>query len=265
MVQDILKPVKIREKVDFIIHTANSTSSKSFVETPVETINSIVDGTNNILKFAKDKKVKGVVYLSSMEVYGTTDFNRTEPLKEEDLGYLDLSNPRSSYPEGKRLAENLCLSYYKEFGVPVKIARLCQTIGAGVDYNDARVFAQFARNIVEKQDIILHTKGESIRSYCYITDAISAIFALLEKGKDGECYNVANPDTTCSIKEMAEMLCEKYQDSKLKIELDDRLYPPPSKLYLDITKLMQDTNWKFKADLCESFNRIIENLGERKV
>ena len=141
--------------------------------------------------------------------------------------------------------------------IPVKIARLSQTIGAGIDYNDNRVFAQFAKNIIDEQDIILHTKGETIRSYCYITDCISAIFKMLEMGKNGEAYNIANPNTTCSIKDIAVMLCSKYDKSKLKIELQDKIYPDTTKYYLD-------TNWKANISLEEMFERLILSLQSQK-
>lgn len=261
IVQDIEKPFKYSGPVDFIIHTANSTSSQDFAEKPVETTSSIIIGTKNILDFAKEKNVKGVIYLSSMEVYGETNINRKEPLKESDLSYINLSNPRNSYPEAKRLAENLCASYSKEYGVPVKVARLAQTIGACVDYNDKRVFAEFARNIVEKKDIVLHTKGESTRSYCYITDAISAMFALLEKGKSGECYNVANSETTCSIKEMAEMLCSKHKDSELKYDLkDNNFYLGTINYNLDIEKIKSATGWQPQVDMETIYERLISNF-----
>ena len=122
--QDINKKIKYNENVDYIIHTASNTSSKSFVDTPVETISTTIDGTKNILEFAKEKKVKSIVFLSSMEVYG--EINSETPLKEDDLGKLELQNERNSYPQAKRLAENLCYSYFKEYNIPVKTARLCQ-------------------------------------------------------------------------------------------------------------------------------------------
>jgi CDP-glycerol glycerophosphotransferase len=195
-----------------------------------------------------------------MEVYGKTDFERVEPLREDDYGYIDILNVRNSYPEGKRMAENMCYSYAKEYDVPIKVARLAQTIGASVDYRDGRVFAQFARNIVERKDIVLKTEGKSIRSYCYITDCVSAIFAMLERGKNGKSYNVANPDTTCSIKEMAEMLCDKYTSSKLKFELDTRCYPVDSKMFLDVSALLEDTGWHAQVTLEEMFDRLLQDM-----
>lgn len=259
VIQNILEPINCK-KADFIIHTANSTASKDFVETPVETIDTIVLGTKNILEYAKNNSVKSVVYLSSMEVYGNIPLERINPIKEEDLGYMDTMKTRNSYPLGKRLAENMCYSYFSEYKIPVKIARLSQTIGAGVDYNDNRVFVQFARNVIEHKNIILHTKGETTRSYCYITDTIIAILLMIEKGRDGEAYNIANPDTTCSIREIAEMLEKTYPTSKLQMEINEHLYPDTTKYYLDTTKYYLDTDWKAKIGLEEMFERLIINL-----
>ena len=264
--QDITEKINC-PAVDFIIHTANGTASKGFVENPVETIDTIVIGTKNILEFAKDKAVKSVIYLSSMEVYGNISTERVEPLKESDYGYMDLMKVRNSYPLGKRLAENMCCAYFSQYDVPVKIARLSQIIGSGVDYNDNRVFAQFARNIVENKDIILKTPGLTVRSYCYVTDCVIALLLMSEIGHNGEVYNIANPDTTCSIREMAEMLCKKYPSSNLKINVDDRLYPDTTKYYLDTTKYYLDTT-KYHLDtastpsvsLEDMYSRLIENF-----
>lgn len=262
IIQDITKPIRTRKKIDYIIHTANGTSSREFIEKPVETIDSIIEGTKNVLNFAKEKRTKSIVYLSSMEVFGKTNFDRVEPLKENEYGYIDLYNTRSSYPEGKRLAETMCHSYAKEYNLPVKVARLVQTIGAGVDINDNRVFVQFARNIIEEKNIILKTNGSTIRSYCYITDAISGIFAILERGNNGECYNLENSETTCSIKEMAEMLCEQYPKSKLEFQIDEQNkdgYLPTLKTVLDTSKL-HNLNWSANITLKKMYERLIENL-----
>ena len=264
IVQDITEPIKTNIKPDFIIHTANGTSSKEFAEQPVETINSIVAGTKNILEYARKANIKGLVYLSSMEIYGKTDFNRTEPLKENEYGYTDILNTRNSYPIGKQLAENMCYAYAKEYNVPLRIARLSQTIGAGVDIEDNRVFAQFARNVVYREDIVLLTQGETTRSYTYITDAIAAIFTMLERGENGAAYNVTNVDTACSIREMAEMLCHKYTSSELKIEpQENKFYLDKVKLVLDTTKL-ESLNWEPTTNLEEMFNRLIQDFYLRK-
>jgi dTDP-glucose 4,6-dehydratase len=202
-----------------------------------------------------------------MEVLGRSDFDRTKPLKENDYGYMDLAEIRNSYPEGKRLAENLCMAYASEYGVPVKVARLTQTLGAGIDYNDNRVFTQFARNIYEKKDIVLHTSGETVRCYCYITDVITALLALLERGENAKIYNVANEKTECSIRMMAEMLCRNYPSSKLIFDLANNMnnyYLPKIKTVLDTSELRQ-INWEPAVGLEEMFKRLIDDFAMRNI
>ena len=120
---EIEEPVLYEGGVDFVVHGASPTSSKFFVTNPVETILAAIRGTRHVLEFARDKGVRGMVYLSSLEVYGTPEKGR-EWIKETDYGYLDPLCVRSSYSEGKRMVECLCVSFAKEYGVPVRMARL---------------------------------------------------------------------------------------------------------------------------------------------
>ena len=260
--QDINKKINYHGKIDYIIHAASNTSSKSFVDTPVETIDTTVNGARNILELAKEKQVKSVVYLSSMEVYGTV--NSDVPLKEDDYGYLDLINERNSYPQAKRLAETMCYSYFKEYNLPVKIARLCQIIGANIPYNDTRVFAQFARNVVEKKDIVLHTDGSTVRNYCYITDCITAIFKILTEGASGEAYNVANKDAICSIKEMAEKITKDTPEIKVIVEnKNSNLYPKNCKIFLDTNKL-ESLGWNAEIAVDDILSKLVDGFLAQK-
>ena len=259
IIQDVAEPIKIEEKIDYIIHCASVTSSKDMVEKPVDTISTMFNGTKNVLDYAIKNNSK-VLYLSSLEAYGI--INSEVEIKEDDLGYIDLTNPRSSYPESKRMAENLCASYSSQFGLDVKIARLTQTFGAGISKDDNRVFAQFAKSVLEKRDIVLHTDGLSYKSYCYITDAIIALFNILKDGKG--VYNIANKNTGISIKDMALMLCEKYKDTSLKIELDvNNPYPKNSNIRLNTDKL-EALGWGANVDLETMFDKLITYLKESR-
>ena len=142
ILSDIKDNVEIEDSIDYIIHTAAITKSKLLVDFPVETTMTAVIGTRNILEFAKEKKVSSMVYLSSMEVYGT--FKESNIIDEDMLGYIDLKNVRNGYPESKRLCEYLCNAYAKEYNVNVKSIRLAQTFGAGVPIDDTRIFASIA-------------------------------------------------------------------------------------------------------------------------
>lgn len=258
LVQDINQRINTTRRVDYIIHAASTTSSKDFVEKPVETIYTAINGSRNILEFAKNKRLEGMVYLSSLEIYGV---NEKENIKEEDYGYIDILNPRSSYSESKKMVETMCISYGTEYGVPVKIARLAQTFGAGVSISDNRVFAQFAKAIINKENIILHTKGETKRNYCYTTDAVRGIFTILTKGENNNAYNVANENSYCSISEMAHLLENEYTKVEYKIDEVNRGYNPTVKIALNTEKL-NALGWEAKVDLKEMFDRLIMNFGK---
>ncbi|OOR99859.1 nucleotide sugar dehydratase [Haemophilus paracuniculus] len=255
---DVLALPTITQNIDYIIHGASITSSSDFVKKPVDTIEISLQGTKNLLNLAKEKEVKSFVYLSSLEVYGTVD---KKDVFEKDFGYIDFTNVRSSYSEGKRMAECLCISYSSQFNIPVKIARLAQTFGPGVDYNDNRVFAQFARSMIEKKDIVLHTTGETERNYCYTKDAVSALLYILLKGNISNAYNVANENTMISIKKMAEMVAKLDPTNSVKvvIELKDSQslgYNPVVKIKLKTEKL-EKLGWKATTNTELMFKNLI--------
>ncbi|RDU22115.1 NAD-dependent epimerase/dehydratase family protein [Anaerosacchariphilus polymeriproducens] len=263
IVQDIQDKLDIQESIDYIIHGASMTSSKSFVEQPVETIYTSIEGCNNIFEFAKNTACKGCVYLSSMEVYGIT---QKKEIMEEDLGYLNPLTPRSSYSEGKRMCECLAVSYMSEYQVPIKVIRLTQTFGPGVSKEDNRVFAQFAKCTLEKSDIILHTKGETTRNYCYTKDAITAILLVLLDGKEGEAYNVANEETAISIYDMAKMLVDRYANGEfeVKIQLEDESkhgYNPVNRTCIS-SKKINGLGWQPSVGLEEAFERMIQSMKD---
>lgn len=245
--------------VDYVVHLASPTASKYFVEHPVETLTTAIEGTKAVLEYAKGTIPKGVVYVSSLETYGS---NHTDEWITEDFqGYVNPTETRSSYNVGKRVCECLCHAYAKEFGVNVMIARLTQTFGAGVEYNDSRVFAQFARKAIEGENIELHTTGETCRMYCYTTDAVSAMLYLVLKGEKGEAYNIANKDSYISIRDMAQMVRDEFNPN-INVVIapkDGQGYAPETRLKLDTTKI-EALGWKPKLGLREMYERLIHYM-----
>lgn len=260
IVGDINDGLEMEDAVDYIVHGASATSSKYFVSNPVETIKTAIDGTINVLELARVKNIQGMVYLSSLEVYGTPALD-AGLIAETDYGYIDPVNVRSSYSEGKRMVECICASYASEYNVPVKIARLSQTFGPGVDYNDGRVFMEFARCALEKKDIVLHTMGKTVRTYCYVKDAVNALLHILLKGKNGEPYNVTNMNTAVSIMEMANLVCDTIGAGQIKTVVDIPQdiasfgYNPEMVIRLDASKL-EALGWKATVGLQEMFERM---------
>ncbi len=262
-IADVTKPFKFEGKVDYIFHTASVTASKFFVTNPVETLDISILGTKNALEFAREKKIKGMIYLSSMEAYGVTDPS-LERVTEKDLGYIDILNVRSSYSEGKRICECLCAAYASEYEVPVKIARLAQTFGAGVSMADNRAFAQFAKSSLKNEDIVLHTAGTSYGNYCYTADVVRGLFTILLKGEKGEAYTVANETTSMQIKDVAALVAGTLSDGTTKVVFDipesalTYGYAPDVTIRLSAAKL-RNLGWEPVYNLKEMFERLAKS------
>lgn len=254
----------IETPIDYIIHCASVTQSTEMVKHPVEVADTIIAGTRHMLELSRKRRVKGMVYLSTMEVYGKVD-NRERKREEGELGDIDLFSSRSCYPLGKRMAEHYCYLYQREYGVPVKIARLAQIFGRGARPDDQRVYMQFARAICEKKDIVLKTPGNSMGNYCASDDAVNAIFTILFNGRDGEAYNVVNESNTMSIREMAELAADQIAGGQIAVtvELEDSCitgYAPDTGLRLSGEKLRQ-LGWQPKKQLPEMYREVIEELS----
>lgn len=266
IVSDVAEPFCVSGQVDYVIHAANQTSSRAFVEAPVDTILTAVKGTRNVLVLAREKQVKSLVYLSSMEIYGAPQTDAK--IYETHGANIDTMATRSSYPESKRMCESLCRAYYAQYGVPAKVIRLSQTFGPGLAYNDGRVPAEFSRCVIEKKNIVLHTDGQTRRSYLYTADAVSAILAILLRGTDGEAYNATNEESYCSILEMAELVAQKCAAGEIAVQIqfadaEKMGYAPKLCMNLDTTKL-QNLGWTPRYGLEEIFNRTITSMREAR-
>ena len=263
-VGDVTAPVEYDGDVDFILHTASVTASKSFVTEPVQTLMTAIDGTKNLLEFARQKHVQSMVYVSSMEAFGITD-PALERVTEKDLGYIDILSVRSSYSEGKRICECLCAAYAAQYGVPVKIARLAQTFGAGVSRADGRVFAQFTKSCLEGRDIVLHTAGKSMGNYCYTADAVRGLLTIALRGENANAYTVVNPATSMQIRQVAQLVSDTLTQGQTKIIFDipesalTYGYAPDVTMRLSGDKLMA-LGRQPEVDLPDMFRRLADSF-----
>ena len=260
VVQDVCE-LSLDVSCDYILHAACPTASAFFTSHPAQTADAIVMGTRAVLEYARRCGCRSVVYVSSMEVYGEGNHEPglAHALTESETGIVDPLAVRSCYPEGKRMAENYCAAYASEYGVPVKIARLAQTFGPGVPKDDKRLFAQIARSAMLGDDLVLKTTGASTRMYVYTADAIRALLAVLLKGEKGSAYNVANPATYCSVREMAELVLERFSGGRAHVVVDvdpNAPYPPEHHLPLDVSRL-ESLGWAPTTSLEGMYENLI--------
>lgn len=260
-IESSIENLKYNINVDYIIHGASPTQSKFFTQNPVETLDISILGTKNVLEIAKNNSVKSMVYLSSMEMYGTM---KDQNVTEDKIGKIEILNTRSSYSEGKRIAELYCYSYFSEYNVPVKMCRIAQTFGPGISKNETRVFKYFADCIINKRDIILKSTGETIINYSYTTDTILGILCILINGKDGESYNIVGEKTNMTILESAEWLLKEFENKNNRIicECNQKNdFAPDNKMILSNQKI-KTLGWKSKISLKEGYKRLIKYIKE---
>ena len=146
----------------------------------------------------------------------------------------------------------------------MKIVRLAQTFGPGITKEDNRVYAQFARSVIEENDIVLHTRGLSEGNYVYVSDAINAIFKVLMYGKDGEAYNIANEESHMQIRQMAELVAEKVAKGKIRVIYDlqsNNAYAKDTKMKMDTHKI-KELGWEPSVSLYDTYTRMVDYIKE---
>lgn len=247
---------------DFIIHGASNASPNKIIKEPVETMMSNFMGLKCLLDYAKAQDVKRVLYISSSEVYGKKEGD--EPYKTDEYGYIDLLNARNSYSVGKRAAESLCASYADEYSVESVIVRPGHIYGPTAAQSDNRVSSAWAFDAAHGKDIVMKSSGSQLRSYCYCLDSASAILNVLLKGMSVHAYNISNPDSIISIREMAELLA-KSAGVDLKMELpteaEKKGFNPMSNSSLDSTELLA-LGWRGLFNAERGFSHTVEILRD---
>lgn len=227
----------LKGNADYIIHAASNSDPKNFSLHPVGTITANIKGMTGILEYAKQKNSR-VLYVSSREVYGFIE-NKTA-YEEEDYGVIDFNGLRSCYPESKRVSELLCRSYAEEFGTSTAMARLGYVYGPTMLMSDSKAIAQFMKKAIEGENIVMKSKGEQIRSYCYVADIVDGMFRILLDDRKGEAFNVANREAEISIRGLAEEIA-KCADVQVEFELPDDIeakgYSAPQDAIIDERKL----------------------------
>lgn len=252
---------------NYIIHGASNASPNKILKEPVETMLSNFNGMKGLLDYAKETGVKRILYISSSEVYGKKEGN--EPYKINEYGFVDLLNPRNSYAIGKRATESLCASYASEYGVESVIIRPGHIYGPTALKSDNRVASAWAYLAAHGKDIIMKSDGSQLRSYCYCLDSSSAIIKVLLRGNKIHAYNISDPNSIISIRQMAELLA-RFGGVKLKVNLpsvaEQKGFNPMNNSSLDSTELLS-LGWKSIFNVERGFShtvKILKELGSLK-
>jgi nucleoside-diphosphate-sugar epimerase len=262
IIQDVNEKVNINFKVDYIIHLASNTHPVQYATYPIATILTNVIGTKNLLDYATGK-CKRFLFASSVEVYGENKGD-VELFDEKYCGYINSNTLRAGYPESKRCGEALCQAYKEEKGLDVVIARIARSYGPTIKKNDSRAISQFINKALANEDIILKSEGLQLCSYTYVYDVVLGLLTILLSGENGESYNISNPESDITLKEMANLIAN-YVGKKVVFELPNETekkgFSKVSKSRMDNTKI-KEIGYLPKYDMEKGIKRTIDILKE---
>lgn len=258
-VEDALPDI---QRVDYIIHAASDAVTSKFELYPADIMNANVAGTVNLLNLARKHDVKKFLYFSSGAVYGNIPGDKSD-ISEKDSFPLDFTDISNCYAEGKRAGEALCRAYWKQYGIPTVSVRISHTYGPGINIDDGRVFSDFVKRILQRENLVIKGSGNDVRPFCYIEDAVTAFFLLLFSGAGGEAYNMANREETYTIKELADKLAgEVFPERNLSVEGDNLVKQKiTNKQKINIEKLKQ-LGWEPMINIEEGFRRTVQSFEE---
>ena len=256
--QDVSCPWQWEEKVDYILHAASNADPRSFAQYPVDTICANFLGMQHALELARRQKSQRVLFVSSGEMYGQPT-EALDGFTEAYCGPVDYAGARACYPAGKRAAEVLCHCYESQYGVESVIARPCHIYGPTMTKTDSRAVAQFIRNAVAGEEIVLKSEGLQERSLCYVTDTASAVLYILLKGQSGQAYNIADPEIVLSVRQLAEAIAAAGKTNvvfDLPDEVEKAGYTRVTRAVLRAEKLL-GLGWKAKVPLEKGLGKTI--------
>jgi UDP-glucuronate decarboxylase len=255
LIKEKIENFNTNEKFDYVIHLAARPSPEDYTKYPVETMLSNSLGTYRTLEMAR-KSDAIYMYTSSSEVYGNAEII---PTPEDYWGKVNPIGIRSCYDESKRFSEALIMSYYREYGLDVRIQRPFNVYGPRLreDGSYGRVVSRFIYQALKGEDITIYGDGKQTRAFLYVEDWVEATLKMLfTKGIKGEVINIGS-DKETRIIDLANMIIT-LTGSKSKI----RYLPPrpddPPRRAADISKAKRLLNWEPKISLEEGLRKTIE-------
>ena len=210
VIEDKLEDIEDADQANLIIHGASIASPIFYRIYPVETMDANVTGLRRMLDFYKEKSIDGFIFFSSSEIYGDP-FPEFIPTSEDYKGNVETMGPRACYDEAKRYGETLCYVFHHKFKMPITIARPFNNYGPGMNINDKRLPADFAKAVHEGRDLVLHSDGKPTRTFCYIADAITGYLKVMLHGKL-DVFNIGADKPEISVLEFAELFSRNARE-----------------------------------------------------
>jgi dTDP-glucose 4,6-dehydratase len=251
MKHDVTNFIHVDGPVDVVFHWASPASPIDYLEWPIPTLKVGALGTHNALGLAKAKGARFVL-ASTSEVYGDP---LEHPQKETYWGNVNPIGPRGVYDEAKRFAEAISMAYHRYHGLDVKIVRIFNTYGPRMRIRDGRAVPNFIAQALRNEDVTIYGTGKQTRSFCYISDLVRGILALMASPVN-EPVNIGNPHEM-SITDMARTII-RMTGSSSRIVYKPLPTDDPQVRQPDITKARTLLKWEPTVSLEEGLTSTIE-------
>ena len=248
---DVTFPLYV--EVDEIYNLACPASPIHYQYDPVQTTKTSVHGAINMLGLAKRVKAR-ILQASTSEVYGDPEVH---PQTEDYWGRVNPIGMRACYDEGKRCAETLFFDYYRQYKVSIKVARIFNTYGPGMQPNDGRVVSNFIMQALKNEPITVYGEGQQTRSFCYVDDLVDGLIRLMESPAElTGPVNLGNPGEF-TILELAQQVIA-LTGSKSTIIFNPLPSDDPKQRKPDITLARTQLEWEPKINLATGLGDTID-------
>ena len=266
VITDSVENIDGAKDANIIIHMASIASPTFYRVYPIETVDANITGLRRLLDYYAAKELKGFLFFSSSEIYGDP-FPEFIPTKETYRGNVASIGPRACYDEAKRFGETLCYLFAQKYNMPIGIARPFNNYGPGMNINDKRLPADFAKAVIENRDLEILSDGKPTRTFCYISDAVTGYLKVLLHGKF-DVFNIGIDKLELSVKAFAEIFNEKGKDifgytGKITFNVSadkEYLTDNPNRRCPDISKAKEILNYNPTILVDEGIGRYLQFL-----
>lgn len=250
---DIAVPISL--EVDRIYHLASPASPVRYQHQPVMTVRTNVLGSLTVLDLARATGAT-VLQASTSEIYGDPEVH---PQTEDYWGRVNPIGPRSCYDEGKRCAETLFFDYRRQYGLPVKVARIFNTYGPHMAADDGRVVSNFIVQALRNEDITIYGDGSQTRSFCYVADMIAGLVKLMATAPSFTGpVNLGNPHEV-PMRELAATII-RLTGSRSRLTFLPLPQDDPKRRCPDITLAKRELGWEPRTPFEEGLAATIDHF-----
>jgi len=252
---NVVNYISIEGPVDAVLHFASPASPIDYLEMPIQTLKVGSLGTHTAIGLAKAKNARFLL-ASTSEVYGDP---KEHPQTETYWGNVNPIGPRGVYDEAKRFAEAMTMAYRRYHGVDARIVRIFNTYGPRMRPNDGRVVSNFIVQALQNKSLTVYGDGKQTRSFCYVSDLISGIVALLSAAPSENLnmpINIGNPEER-TVQDLATKVL-KLTGSKSTLEFRELPVDDPHVRCPDISRAKNILGWKPEVGVDDGLRLTIE-------